>query len=248
MWMTRATRDLTKWLAVPIVGTTFSGHPTKTTLGNTFRSLLYMYYYLIVCGVKTPWNSKQCFVWASGDDVVCWISSSLASTLKNTIMALSTRKKTDDKPTGLGQCIEEVKLASWDQFEFCSKIAYSIDSQCSTLYMYRDYNKTLYHKQYYTGNNDLIHKMPAIHWQAILDGVVAEKASRALEDILKIRIFKHRKAFLSNEDLAREAQKLHDRYKMLYLQNDEHSYEHEHLINRKYGLDFAEVYKTYMEL
>lgn len=28
-----------------IKGTTFSGHPTKTTLGNTFRSICYAYYY-----------------------------------------------------------------------------------------------------------------------------------------------------------------------------------------------------------
>jgi len=45
-WMTRATKDMSKWLAVPLHGTTFSGHPTETTLGNTFRSLLYMFYYL----------------------------------------------------------------------------------------------------------------------------------------------------------------------------------------------------------
>lgn len=29
-----------------IHGTTFSGHPTKTTLGNTIRSIMYAYFYL----------------------------------------------------------------------------------------------------------------------------------------------------------------------------------------------------------
>jgi hypothetical protein len=29
-----------------IEGTTFSGHPTKTTLGNTLRSITYAYWYL----------------------------------------------------------------------------------------------------------------------------------------------------------------------------------------------------------
>lgn len=28
-----------EWFAIPYDGTTFSGHPTRTTLGNTFRSL-----------------------------------------------------------------------------------------------------------------------------------------------------------------------------------------------------------------
>lgn len=34
------------WIYLPLKGTTFSGHPTRTTLGNTLRSLFYMYYYL----------------------------------------------------------------------------------------------------------------------------------------------------------------------------------------------------------
>jgi len=29
-----------------INGTTFSGHPTKTTLGNTIRSICYAFYYI----------------------------------------------------------------------------------------------------------------------------------------------------------------------------------------------------------
>lgn len=29
-----------------VYGTTFSGHPTKTTLGNTIRSICYAFYYI----------------------------------------------------------------------------------------------------------------------------------------------------------------------------------------------------------
>lgn len=36
-------------------GTTFSGHPTKTTLGNTLRSLTYAYYYAERAGVSDAW-------------------------------------------------------------------------------------------------------------------------------------------------------------------------------------------------
>jgi len=42
------------YLATPLNGTTFSGHSTKTTLGNTLRSLFYMYYYIYKSGL--PWN------------------------------------------------------------------------------------------------------------------------------------------------------------------------------------------------
>lgn len=56
-----------------IHGTTFSGHPTKTTLGNTIRSVLYAYFYCIKAGILTPWKSEHCFVIASGDDVVIFV-------------------------------------------------------------------------------------------------------------------------------------------------------------------------------
>lgn len=62
--------DTKDWIYIPIKGTTFSGHPTRTTLGNTLRSLLYMYYYLVDAGISNPWDNDSVFVIASGDDVV----------------------------------------------------------------------------------------------------------------------------------------------------------------------------------
>lgn len=52
-----------------ICGTTFSGHPTKTTLGNTLRSICYAYYYIYGI-IPKPWLSNEVKVRASGDDVV----------------------------------------------------------------------------------------------------------------------------------------------------------------------------------
>jgi hypothetical protein len=49
-------QDLKDWVGFTLDGTTFSGHPTRTTLGNTFRSLLYAYYYLENIGIKSPWE------------------------------------------------------------------------------------------------------------------------------------------------------------------------------------------------
>lgn len=53
-----------------IKGTTFSGHPTKTTLGNTLRSICYAYWYLSLVGIRKPWKSECCQVFAAGDDLV----------------------------------------------------------------------------------------------------------------------------------------------------------------------------------
>lgn len=50
-------------------GTTFSGHPTLTTLGNTLRSIMYVKYVSQSMGVKIP-------SLAAGDDVVAWVKKS----------------------------------------------------------------------------------------------------------------------------------------------------------------------------
>lgn len=47
-------------------GTTFSGHPTKTTLGNTLRSILYTSFFCKAAGV-------ECKFLAAGDDVTAWV-------------------------------------------------------------------------------------------------------------------------------------------------------------------------------
>lgn len=53
--------------------------------------------------------------------------------------------------------------------------------------MFRDYGKVLTTKQFYTGKNWHIHANPRLHVEAILEGLQAEEASHALEDVLKIR-------------------------------------------------------------
>lgn len=61
-----------------ILGTTFSGHPTKTTFGNTIRSICYAYYYIEQAGFQDPWNDKRFKVRAAGDDLVILCEPSVA--------------------------------------------------------------------------------------------------------------------------------------------------------------------------
>lgn len=79
------------WIYIDLTGTTFSGHSTKTTLGNTLRSLCYSYLYLSKIGINRAWDSDRCFVIASGDDVVIWIEPESADALVREIRALTTR-------------------------------------------------------------------------------------------------------------------------------------------------------------
>lgn len=69
-------------------GTTFSGHPTLTTLGNTLRSICYVNY---VQGFNQNWFMKWM---AAGDDVVvfCWRSDSASI-----ISDFKTHVATDNK-------------------------------------------------------------------------------------------------------------------------------------------------------
>ena len=75
-----------------ISGTTFSGLSTRTTLGNTFRSICYVYYYLIDSDVSdTPWDDNKLYVAASGDDTVIFCSPDLEHKIMDCINKHTTR-------------------------------------------------------------------------------------------------------------------------------------------------------------
>lgn len=76
-----------------IRGTTFSGHPTKTTLGNTLRSICYAYFYLVKAGIKNPWDNPNVYVIAAGDDVVIFCKSGLEFRIEQSILTNTSRFK-----------------------------------------------------------------------------------------------------------------------------------------------------------
>lgn len=111
-----------------IRGTTFSGHPTKTTLGNTLRSICYAYYYLIQAGITNPWSRDDVFVIAAGDDVVIFCEERWVRKIKDSIETNTSRFKGTEAQfglegvaCGLGQCVKTVLVVDWYEFDFCSK-------------------------------------------------------------------------------------------------------------------------------
>ena len=66
-WPKNPTEDI---MMINLTGSTFSGHPTLTTLGNTIRSLCYMWFSLENTGFYEPWKNERCLAVASGDDSV----------------------------------------------------------------------------------------------------------------------------------------------------------------------------------
>jgi hypothetical protein len=190
------------WICSALDGTTFSGHPTRTTLGNTFRSLLYMYYYIEEAGIKKPWRhykSWECcnnftleeniFVAASGDDVVLWAPPHLMKDITASVEKLTSKKKDQALALGLGQCVKVMTVSSWHDIDFWSKLSFcdnpnNLDSWTLT----RDFRKLLTETMYYTGQNLEIHNNPIIHALALQDCIKAEQVSKSLERLMEIRI------------------------------------------------------------
>lgn len=157
-----------------LTGSTFSGHPTLTTLGNTFRSLTYMWYYLEQSGLPEPWipnNTSTCL--AAGDDSVMIynLPEGQASLISILQQLTASDKKTPD--IGLGQCIDKhmIFVRDWRDFDFCSKWCF-YDGQHWVVT--RDYSKALWNKQEYSGSNPLMANHPSNHAAAILSGLTAE--------------------------------------------------------------------------
>lgn len=72
-------------------------------------------------------------------------------------------------------------ISHYSDFVFCSKWVYP------GFYMVRDAEKLLTTKQYYTGQNMLMHKHPYIHASAIEAGFKSEKVSHMIEALLEHR-------------------------------------------------------------
>ena len=81
-------------------GTTFSGHPTLTTLGNTLRSIMYAKYALYE--LQLPHN-----ILAAGDDLVVWVQKPVADLFVNKMKSLAYTTKDVELNYGLGQVIKE---------------------------------------------------------------------------------------------------------------------------------------------
>jgi len=76
-------------------GTTPSGHPTLTTLGNTLRELCYLYFYISTTGILNPWRlevqqAHRVFVIAAGDDGVIWCKPRDVPTIVTAIQVLTS--------------------------------------------------------------------------------------------------------------------------------------------------------------
>jgi len=150
------------WTCLYLFGTTFSGHPTRTTLGNTLRSLCYHHYF--ASDIQTK------FIVASGDDVCVWTTKvDVERYVKK--MLDKTARNIKEAEIGIGQCIKEYKIGEWWDMDFCSK-------QCSMHFgewgIYRDARKIWREKMFYVGGLQIFHQKPELHLVAMMQSAEAE--------------------------------------------------------------------------
>lgn len=164
-------------------GSVSSGSWWATTTCNTIRSLSYMWYCLILSGVKEPWKNTNTFCAAAGDDSVMWVPRSMVSTVKENLKKIFS-SDINVQQHGLGQCIGDYiinEAPAWD-FDFCSK--WCLKGEDGETYVTRDYYKTIWNKQVYTGHNEIIQANPEMHPQAILKGLESEGLEGSLLHLL----------------------------------------------------------------
>lgn len=163
-------------------GTTFSGHPTLTTLGNTLRSIMYCRFAAFKAGV---WARSM----AAGDDCIVYLKEADVYTFVSAYRAnVSTHDKTIQQH-GLGQVVKEFYERSWWNIEFCSKFsvhAGDVDT-FDGYYLLRDPVKVVETKQYYTGTNPVLQRSAAAHVEAMSLSLDAELPIRCLQDLYWIR-------------------------------------------------------------
>jgi len=178
-----------------IEGTTYSGNPVRTTLGNTIRSILYMYFYAYKAGLFSieSWKNYRgkgvyemlCWCIASGDDTVMWVLKKHVGILCESVRKLSSSDKKFAGIRGLGQIIVDQSESYWWDTEFCSKWFYMRQGsqQLKDWVCTRDMKKLFTTKMFFKGENPLMLIDETIHAEAILGGIVAETSSVVIKKL-----------------------------------------------------------------
>jgi len=146
------------WLPITLLGTTFSGHSFRTTIGNSIDSYMYMRVAFELATGRKP-TSKDWDVYVSGDDVVALGKKKVLNDVGESYKLLAYEKKYCPHPYGLGQVLSSYSVTEKRDTTFCSKIFSDENGGvCSP-----DIRKALSTKAYYRGSNDQIHQTPRIH-------------------------------------------------------------------------------------
>lgn len=180
-----------------IHGTTYSGHPTRTTLGNTLRSIAYYKYVMEEYGVEP-------LMMAAGDDVVMWIPKNKAAGFKDHLYKYVYPDNAKEFVIrGLGQVVKEVFINEWWNIDFCSKYAVHEGNRDTNVgwYLFRDPIKAFKTKHFLLDTNPLFKDRPSYYVAAIGYSLKTELPIQYIRDLVDIRIAKHKNNLLPEHTL-----------------------------------------------
>lgn len=168
-------------------GTTFSGHPTLTTLGNTLRTIMYTKFAAFMSGIE-----MVCMV--AGDDCAAFVHRDDAIPLRVAFETFIASPDKLAKTHGLGQVISSYFIREWWNIDFCSKFAIHAEGGkgFEGLYLLRDPVKFIETKHFYNGKNVVLRWSAHLHAEAMLECAKVEMPIPALLDYLHIRLAKYR--------------------------------------------------------
>jgi len=231
-------------LRMKILGTTFSGSPTRTTLGNTLRVFSYWSYICKQAGLSYTFLkgdiNKDVFIYVSGDDVVMWTHKNLADRIIASSDRLTSKDKSD-KFYGLGQCIEKIAVTPWYDIDFCSKISfqYWVDNRPSFVIL-RDPRKVLTHSNFHRYCSDLAFMPAALHNEYVAESVEHEMPGELMKAYARNRRRLGKMGLRSRNHLVHYTEKIKEIRKSYNIDDKiiPNDVQMDELMARKLGLTF----------
>jgi len=164
-----------------VSGTTFSGHPTKTTLGNTLRSLFYYKY-------AFRHFLKPVQMLASGDDIVIWTERAEKDKIVKAVRAIASQTAAL-QIHGLGQIVKKIEIKEKFDLEFCSKMFFS--SPSTPLVVTRDLEKLMKTKLCASTSYQPFVLDPGLFMQSLYESALSEIPCPYILEILRHRLYQN---------------------------------------------------------
>lgn len=158
--LTKTNGSNTTIATAQVKGTTFSGHPTLTTLGNTLRVGSYILYILMKCKIQ----DTEFLLWVAGDDVCLFLPKHHWVVFEREFWRYYSSSKSK-KAYGLGQCAKMLDVGKSYEIDFVSKR--SIRICVNKIKMVRDFKKLLTKGRYYSGSGQQYIRDPRTHSYAM---------------------------------------------------------------------------------
>lgn len=178
---------LSKWFfgklmpSLSVRGTTYSGHPTRTTLGNTLRSINYYSYLMELIGIEPK-------LIAAGDDVCCFVENDRVPDFLRTVWQY-THNVNEVIQKGLGQIVKDVFVTPWWKIDFCSKHAVHVGNTetYDGWYLTREPKKALTTRNYVPKQHPLFKDRGYLYNEAISYSIKTELPIPFFEDVANLR-------------------------------------------------------------